>query len=93
MADHWGHCEVAHVLCITLSVPLLSYMDYAFLIYYWCPVIPFPASPVDSWWPVGGILISWAASDISHIPIHLVLIAYNIAQCYTTYQMPPTFSQ
>ena len=30
---------------------------------------------------------------ISHIPIHLVLIAYNIVQCYTTYQMPPMLAQ
>ena len=37
--------------------------------------------------------IHWAALGISHIPIHLALTAYNIVQCYTTYQMPPMLAQ
>ena len=29
---------------------------------------------------------------ISHIPIHLVIIVYNIAQCYAINRMPPAFA-
>ena len=41
---------------------------------------------------MGGIVIHWATLGISHIPIHLVISAYNIAQCYTIHQMPPVFA-
>ena len=40
-----------------------------------------------------GIVIPRMTLGISHIPIHLAIIAYNIAQCYTIHQMPPTFAK
>ena len=43
--------------------------------------------------PVGGIVIHWVTLGISHIPIYLFITTYNIAKCYTTHQMPPTFAQ
>ena len=62
------------------STALFSYHVRLICLYYCSPVARL-------------YLLVVSLGAFSHIPIHLVLITYNIAQCYAIHEMPPTFAQ
>ena len=92
-------CRWKHAVDIDLHAPWLSFVFYAFS-YSSSPdcvlvlvLSSIPMSQKGQMAAHGWYFIHWAALGISHIPLHLALTAYNIVQCYTTYQMPPMFTQ